>query len=922
MEEYTYIAFISYSHIDKDWAKWLQNELEFYKLPAYIKEEYPLSPDYLRPVFRDETDLKLGDLGDSIKNSLSSSRFLILICSSNTRKSKYVSDEIKFFIELGRVQNIIPFVVEQTDDVNSLFPDPLLSLTKVPLAANINEYSRDYAFVKVVSRLLGGIEIHKLWDRYQLAKEKETQRIKAERDHLLSIHSKLVFQQVCRLVDDNESILATRLSIALYPKTEEENKDYPSLPYAEAAIRAATEKNNGTMDCIGDSVDYFKGKDLALVVNERTVSLLDVNSGGTISSLVIPDYSELVSWDLTTGYLLTYYYNGIRMIEMWELASGQKMHSFRGRDGQFIVLDGRIAILIERHGCLELWDMNGDLIISSSLIICEDETLLSYLNDKMAAAIYSHQGSIVLRDIAGGKEITLVEADSFSRLLSINNNKTKIVVLSPYENKTILSPDNRVEVYDLVSGERIISIDPPYDVNRALLSPDDSILLVVAGGFSEDSSVSFFNTGTFSLYSTKSGQLLYRKDTQSSIASFAFSNDSTIICIGLENGDIMLMSSKYGDEEDYAVFKNPGESVASTYAYRSGSGPQNSLSFSEDGEHLLALFKSGRIKLFETETYHYWDVFSVGSDLLSIVFNSDGPLLTCLISTGVLFTYDTATREIVNEQHLGSFNEQRHGKIDGKMRLVAFGRHLVSPNGELIESLGVYGMCNGIALNDSADTVFASFYDPNRITDWIIIKRISGDTLFFGSTDEGIYNPTFLSDTGQILFLNNSGKFLLVDTDGNEYDTSIYPTSSSHVFAVSGDSDMISMGLDHFRIGVIDRRSGQILKVLNGHNNEITFLSFYNEETLISAGMDGKVIVWNIPAGCQLITIKTAEDSFESTEIQSVAISPDAKYIAIGIKDGTILIKKIVPLEELVETQRQRFDKRPLTDEEKDIYGL
>ena len=53
--DYEYLAFISYSHVDIAWAKWLQESIEFYKLPTYIYDKHPKLPQQLRPVFRDET---------------------------------------------------------------------------------------------------------------------------------------------------------------------------------------------------------------------------------------------------------------------------------------------------------------------------------------------------------------------------------------------------------------------------------------------------------------------------------------------------------------------------------------------------------------------------------------------------------------------------------------------------------------------------------------------------------------------------------------------------------------------------------------------------------------------------------------------------------------------------------------------------
>ena len=86
-EEYTYYAFISYSHKDEKWAKWLQQKLEHYRLPTVIrKESGKVLPKRIAPVFLDATDLTVGKLNDNLHRELENSRFLIVTCSPNSAK--------------------------------------------------------------------------------------------------------------------------------------------------------------------------------------------------------------------------------------------------------------------------------------------------------------------------------------------------------------------------------------------------------------------------------------------------------------------------------------------------------------------------------------------------------------------------------------------------------------------------------------------------------------------------------------------------------------------------------------------------------------------------------------------------------------------------------------------------------------------
>ena len=64
--DYRYYAYISYSHKDIKFAKWLQKSIENYGLPATLNGMPTQFPKRLRPIFRDESDLGCGYLSDSI----------------------------------------------------------------------------------------------------------------------------------------------------------------------------------------------------------------------------------------------------------------------------------------------------------------------------------------------------------------------------------------------------------------------------------------------------------------------------------------------------------------------------------------------------------------------------------------------------------------------------------------------------------------------------------------------------------------------------------------------------------------------------------------------------------------------------------------------------------------------------------------
>ena len=100
-----YYAFISYSHKDEEWAKWLQHEFEHYHFPTTL-DDYSNLPDKFRPIFRDVDELSGGELHPQITAALRASAYLVVICSTNSAKSEYVDNEIKEFIEIGKQEGI------------------------------------------------------------------------------------------------------------------------------------------------------------------------------------------------------------------------------------------------------------------------------------------------------------------------------------------------------------------------------------------------------------------------------------------------------------------------------------------------------------------------------------------------------------------------------------------------------------------------------------------------------------------------------------------------------------------------------------------------------------------------------------------------------------------------------------------------
>ncbi|MGB5589358.1 MAG: toll/interleukin-1 receptor domain-containing protein [Gammaproteobacteria bacterium] len=111
-----YKAFISYSHRDERWARWLHRKLETYRVPKrLVGQPSPLGPipPRLTPIFRDRDELPTAtDLGAVIQQALDDSESLIVICSPAAAASRWVNEEIRYFRRLGRGDRVFCLIVD------------------------------------------------------------------------------------------------------------------------------------------------------------------------------------------------------------------------------------------------------------------------------------------------------------------------------------------------------------------------------------------------------------------------------------------------------------------------------------------------------------------------------------------------------------------------------------------------------------------------------------------------------------------------------------------------------------------------------------------------------------------------------------------------------------------------------------------
>jgi hypothetical protein len=155
-QERHFAAFISYAHSDSAIASRLHSAIETYRLPKGLRAANGAAAlsGRLGSVFRDRADLAAADsLSEAIRDALSRSRALIVLCSPAAQSSRWVDAEIRLFRELHPAAPVLAAIV--SGDPAAVMPWALTEGGREPLAADLREVGDGWklGFLKIAAAL-------------------------------------------------------------------------------------------------------------------------------------------------------------------------------------------------------------------------------------------------------------------------------------------------------------------------------------------------------------------------------------------------------------------------------------------------------------------------------------------------------------------------------------------------------------------------------------------------------------------------------------------------------------------------------------------------------------------------------------------------------------------------------------------------
>lgn len=163
---FKYKAYISYSHKNERWAKWLLRAIESYRVPRKLvgmTTRAGVVPARIRPVFRDRDEMSsAANLADTVNDALLNSENLLVICSPQAAGSHWVNEEIRAFAKMGKAAHIFCVIVDgEPDGTNAshaCFPPALAEVgLNEPLAADVRSWAdgKHLSRLKLISAMLG-----------------------------------------------------------------------------------------------------------------------------------------------------------------------------------------------------------------------------------------------------------------------------------------------------------------------------------------------------------------------------------------------------------------------------------------------------------------------------------------------------------------------------------------------------------------------------------------------------------------------------------------------------------------------------------------------------------------------------------------------------------------------------------------------
>lgn len=903
--EKQYFAFISYKREDQKWAQWLQEKLEHYKLPTNLNGKTDL-PKEIRPVFRDKSELAAGVLAHEIHRALEQSKYLILICSRNAARSEWVNKEVQTFIDMGRTDMIIPFIIEDTTNpaitVEDCFPRAIKDLPsdKELLGVNINEMGRDAAAVKVVAHMFG-LKFDDLWQRHERERKRrryiitsaiivfamailgvagwiahQNVMLREQRWSMMESQSKLVAEMI-RTNADKDSYVGRKIALEILPKKVSNPVDWPYTTEAEHALRTVSMHNS---------------------------AVLNGHTEGVNAAMYSPDGKQILSssWDGT--------------LKIWDVETGDvvnviERNTWNNRNASFSP-DGRL-IMCTSDSIITVYDAKtGDELNN----IINDWWVLSanFMPDGKHVIATSGDNNIRVVDVETGEVSKTISGNcDYYTYASVSPDGTKIVCTPTkfaryvrYRNSigidfsdSLIVP---VKVLDYETDKELLTLKGhKYCVSTAVFSPDGARILT--GSYDMTAKVWDAATGK---------ELVSMQANNSSVEAATFSRDGKkIVTISLSTDKpVMVWDAATGKEIE--TFSGHLSDVNSAY-------------FSLDGKQLVTASEDKTIRIWDLNDDREKQVWVRNRNNAinwNEVMSADGKLIISSNDGCDLIVTSTETgkemlvlhhNKYVNCAAISPDNKIIVASSDDKLYFwnaeSGYNVHIVDRNTAGINSVAFHPN-GGRFVSTSAADYSVRIWDSRKGEE--IMSLLNGNSYL----NNAVYSPDGKKIAlGAPMYSDD----IIVESETGE----ILHTLTGHVAqimhaAFSPDGKNIVTASFDFTLKVWNAKTGEEIKTLTGPTDVVMYVAYSQDgKKIVAACGDNTIRVWDTKTWDCVLVLEG-----HTHGVKFASFTEDGRHIISAAQDSTIRKWDFLPLQELIDGTRERFKSSPLTDEDRKSYYL
>lgn len=919
-----YFAFISYQRKDEQWADKLRNKLEHYRLPSSVRKQDASLPKEIRPIFRDALELAGGVLAKEIQTALQQSKFLIVICSPNSAKSPWVNKEIQTFIDLGREDRIIPFIIDGTpfsdNEDTECFPPALRSLKdeKELLGININELSRDAASVKVVARMFG-LKFDTLWQRYEREKNRKRWMMIsgallfalvslgigayiAHQNRELDARNKEVIAERDRANTERDRAESANASLLL--ANDSIKRQYTLIEQQKNEIK--TERDNVK------SANYAMQVNLSRILAEKAVGLTDEGDAylaRLLSLQALPPYRPYtIEAEKALRYANKYQSSILRghtktvssvcvspngdyvlsaspdsTVRIWDVKTGKCVGKHKGLWAVAMSPDGKYFASLTSDNSFCVWDFSTSQCVYRDAIDNDDifETILFSPDNTLVTA--SSLGFIDFWNVTKKKHVRRVK-DHEGTVYSVSFSSDGKLFASASE-------DAKIRLWNTTDGTCLDTLE----------EHQDKVL-----------SVNFSNNGNYLVSASKDGRCVVWKivhnrgkflktiEKRQEIVRYAcFSPNNNYIITASNDNNLRLYSTakwsqvntlKGHQGEVYCAAFTPYGIVSSSSdgtvrlwdfsltrkVVTEDIGKIHSSAFSPDGKNMIVLLNK---KYFDVRTVNSGKSrpFRGHDDFVNMAeFSTDGKKIVSASEDKTVIVWDASSSKIMGRL-----------KHQSAVKSVHF-------------------------IKDDTEIITAE--EDGIITRWNVKTRTA---LYAFKVQEKLVNDAYFDERRGEVVCNTNNKILIIEAKSGRRISQL----TGHSAIINSvdyrpDIGLLLTASDDTTLRLWDIESRSCLNIFTGHSDRVLSATISPDGHYIaSISYDKKMYIWDIHTATHLL-------SYDISTFATACFSVDGEKILLCSDKGIIDIIEFLSLKKLMRQTEKRFMTRPLTIDEKKAYYL